>query len=175
MPIRGYVTTSNGVRLYYIIVGDKPDTLIMINGGPGLAHQELQGTRFLSKYAKLVYFDQRGTGKSSKTKPEEYTIENNVLDIEALRDGLGLSVVSLFGFSWGAALALEYAVKYPSNVKRLILVSSFTSTEDINLAFQSIKFRAPKKTQEILERYEQNGLYENGRYPDEYLHALQEV
>lgn len=174
MDRKGYVKSSDQVRLYYHLVGDGQNPLVLLNGGPGFSHTELKELRFLSKYATLVYFDQRGTGKSSKVDPTKYTIDANVQDIENLRTNLNLGIISILGFSWGASLALQYALTFPSNVKRLILVGGFSSAADISQVFQSMRDSAPVEAQKIFEKYEKRGLYrKGGKYPEEYLNAVQ--
>jgi proline-specific peptidase len=51
-------------------------------------------------------------------------------DLDALRQSLGLNRVTLFGHSFGAAIVLNYALRYPDNVKRLILVSAAAGIEN---------------------------------------------
>ncbi len=67
--------------------------LILLNGGPAFSHDYLEETRALSKYARLIYFDQRGTGSSEKADPSSYTIATNVEDVENLRRTLNLGLM----------------------------------------------------------------------------------
>ncbi len=174
MDKKGYARSSDQVKIYYHIVGDGQNPIVLINGGPGLTHTELRELRYLSKYGTLVYYDQRGTGKSGKTDPEHYTVEANVQDLEYLRRYLVLGKISILGFGWGACIALLYALTYPSNVRKLILVSEFSSASDFTQILQGLKNNAPKNEREILEKYEKRGLYSEGeKYPEEYLSAIQ--
>jgi pimeloyl-ACP methyl ester carboxylesterase len=76
----GYID-SNSLPIYYGIEGDgKP--LVVLHGGPGVPHEYLQDLKALSPYAQLIFFDQRGTGKSGKSKTLDYTLEANVEDTE---------------------------------------------------------------------------------------------
>jgi proline iminopeptidase len=93
--VNGYVT-SNGIRLYYEVEGEG-EPLILLNGGPGFSHDYFQEMRALSRYARLVFFDQRGTGKSDKADPSTYTIGANVEDVENLRRSLNLGRCIVLG------------------------------------------------------------------------------
>jgi proline iminopeptidase len=89
---------------------------------------------------RLVFIDERGSGKSSKLEdPKQYTINNMVEDLEAVRLGLGLGKISLLGHSFGGALGQAYALKYQKNLSHLILGSTFSSTKELN------EVRAPEQ------------------------------
>ncbi|MBI3460644.1 proline iminopeptidase-family hydrolase [Candidatus Acetothermia bacterium] len=168
----GYID-SNGVKIYYEIEGQgKP--LILLNGGPGFPHEYLQEMRALAPHAKLVFFDQRGTGKSDKTDPRNYTIDANVEDVENLRKALNLGKCRVLGHSWGGMLAQAYILKFPENVTQLILADTFSSLEDCNAALARMRAGVPPETRAIYEKYEREGLYKNrDHYPDEYKAALE--
>jgi len=83
--------------------------------------------RFLDELAKsheVIVFSNRNTG-GSKFIPRDYTIEYLANDIESLRVGLNLSVISLVGISLGGAIAQQYAYMYPQNLKHLTLINTF--------------------------------------------------
>ncbi len=168
----GYVD-SGGLRLYYETRGEG-EPLLMLNGGPGFPHDYLEATGPLASDARLVFFDQRGTGKSDKADPKEYTVAANVADVEAVRSALGLGRCALFGHSWGGMLAQAYASKHPENVTRLILADTFSSIGDLNLSLARMREAVPAETRAVYERHERAGLYADGdRYPDEYQDALE--
>jgi proline-specific peptidase len=173
-PQTGYVN-SDGIQLYYEIEG-AGEPLLLLNGGPGFPHDYLEDLRALAPYARLVFYDQRGTGKSGKADPATYTIQQNVEDLERLRDALALGPCRILGHSWGGILAQAYAVKYPHNVSKLILADTFTSIEDLDEALQRMRASVSDETRAIYDKWESEGLY-NGRdrYPEEYQHALDEA
>lgn len=172
MP-NGYLS-SNDVRIYYEIVGDAThEPLILLNGGPGFSHDYLQDLRALVPYAQLIFYDQRGTGKSDKADVSTYTIDSNVEDLENLRRGLGLERVRVLGHSWGGILAQAYILKYPDAVTKLILADTFSSWADLQATFDRMLAAVPLETRAIYEKYERAGLYNNGdAYPPEYQAAL---
>ena len=121
-----------GTEIYYDIAGmqiapnkkdfvEKP-VLFMLHGGPGGNHLRYKLHSIeLQDVAQLVFIDHRGCGLSKKTKRADYTLENNVEDLEALRKHLGLDKICILGTSYGGMVAQGYAIRYPKNVDKLIL------------------------------------------------------
>jgi len=167
----GFINSS-GLNIYYESEG-VGEPLIVLHGGPGIPHGYLQDVWSLSKYFHLVFFDQRGTGRSEKTNPGEYTIETNVGDIENLRLSLNLGPIILFGHSWGGMLAQAYSLAYPENVTKLVLANTFSSVDQLNAALAKMRASMPDAIQSTYERYEREGLYRNQEhYPIEYQKAV---
>ena len=111
-------------RIFYEVVGDG-DPIIVVHGGPGLDHEYLQpGLDALGNRNTLVYYDQRGTGRSSVQLQESaVNFDAFVEDIDRLREALGYQEVSVLGHSFGSLLALEYARRYPDRTRALILMN----------------------------------------------------
>ena len=80
----------------------------------------------------LVYIDNYGRGKSDVAKdPSEYSLSRDVEDIEGIRKALGYEKINVLGHSYGGMVAQQYAIKYPQNVKHLILANSFWTMQII--------------------------------------------
>jgi proline iminopeptidase len=111
-------------RIFYEVVGEG-EPIIVIHGGPGLDHSYLQpGLDALAIRHALVYYDQRGTGRSVATLDSTaINLDAFVADIDALRQALGYDRVSLLAHSWGALIGLEYAARHPDAVRGLILMN----------------------------------------------------
>jgi proline iminopeptidase len=111
-------------RLYYEVMGEG-EPIIVVHGGPGLDHAYLQpGLDALAARNTLVYYDQRGTGRSvANLDSTGINLDAFVEDIDALRQALGYERVSVLGHSWGALLALEYAARHPESTRALILMN----------------------------------------------------
>lgn len=111
-------------RLFYEVVGSG-EPIVVVHGGPGLDHQYLQpGLDALATRNTLVYYDQRGTGRSSAELVDSViTFDAFVEDIDALRETLGYERISVLGHSFGALIALEYTRRYPDRTRALILMS----------------------------------------------------
>ncbi|MEP6590236.1 MAG: alpha/beta hydrolase [Gemmatimonadota bacterium] len=112
-----------GVSLFERRIGSGPETVVL-HGGPGAHHDYLlPGFDLLAPRRTLIYYDQRGGGRSAVTRDVPVGWREQVNDLEALRDVWGLEQLSLLGYSWGALLAMLYTVTYPARVASLALVS----------------------------------------------------
>jgi proline iminopeptidase len=102
--------------------------VIIANGGPGLSHvymiQNDVWTR-LSKGRQIVFYDQRGTGKSTRlASGASQEIDAQVADLEAVRAKFAFPKFDLVGDSYGGFLAIAYAAAHPEHVDKLILSDS---------------------------------------------------
>lgn len=118
----------NGVRLHVRVEGptsgnSSPVPLVVVHGGPGLDHTYfLPWLDALAHEFKVVYFDQRGCGRSERlADTTAYAMDRTVDDLDALRDSLGVPAISVLGFSYGGFVALKYALAHPDHVHKLIL------------------------------------------------------
>jgi proline iminopeptidase len=101
---------------------EKP-VAFLIHGGPGGDHTGYKpGMSPLAERMQLVYFDHRGQGRSAKSDPARYTLDENVEDMEALRRHLGLGPIVSIGSSYGGMVAMAHAARYPDSVSHLVLV-----------------------------------------------------
>jgi proline iminopeptidase len=174
-PVQEGFVEANGVMLYYWVVGHGTP-LVIVHGGPGASHDYfLPYLLPLARHNKLVFVDERGSGKSSKVEDvAQYTVENMADDVEAVRQALGLGKISLLGHSYGGVVVQAYAFKYQKNLSHLILGSTFASTREINDTLAKIKAGMPEADRKRTEELEQAGLFgkgqpwEHGRYPEEY-------
>jgi len=95
----------------------------VIHGGPGGDHTGFKPVLTpLAERMQLVYFDHRGQGRSAKGDPATYTLDENVEDMEALRQHLGLGPIVSIGTSYGGMVAMAHAARYPRSVSHLVLV-----------------------------------------------------
>ncbi|MCB0396805.1 MAG: alpha/beta fold hydrolase [Flavobacteriales bacterium] len=126
----GHKMLINGDSLYVEVVG-KGDPIVCIAGGPGNSHDYMQlYAGDLAENYQMIYFDAFGRGYSARAEnPEEYSIDRDVEDLEALRKALGLEKWTVFGHSYGTVAAQAYALKYPNSLKRLVLAAAFHSHE----------------------------------------------
>jgi proline iminopeptidase len=99
--------------------------LILVHGGPGGNAFSLEHSvgPHLAGRVTVVYYDQRGGGRSGHDPTGDYSIARFVADLEALRVALDASTVRLAGFSFGGQLAAEYAVAHRDRVERLVLAA----------------------------------------------------
>ncbi|MEU8339093.1 alpha/beta fold hydrolase [Micromonospora tulbaghiae] len=114
------VRTEDGCRLWTDRVGAGAP-LVLCHGGPGIWDYLGPVARLLDGHARAVRWDQRGCGRSQRRGP--YTIGRFVADLDAVREHLAGPRTAVLGHSWGAHLALRYAIEHPERVSRLIYVS----------------------------------------------------
>lgn len=113
----------NGIDLFERRTGSGPP-VVVLHGGPGAHHDYLlPGFDALGRGHELIYYDQRGGGRSPVSRDVPVGWREHVADLEALREHWGLDRLTLAGYSWGGLLALLYAIEHPQRVARLALVS----------------------------------------------------
>lgn len=112
-----------GVSLFERRVGEGPP-VVVLHGGPGAHHDYLlPGFDRLATGRTLVYYDQRGGGRSAVARDVPVGWRDQVADLDALREVWGLDRLAIAGYSWGGLLALLYALEHPGRVSLLALVS----------------------------------------------------
>jgi len=169
---------ANHLLIYYKVIGHG-DPLLIVHGGPGASHDYfLPYLLPLIKTNRLIFIDERGSGRSQKLEdPKGYTVENMVEDIETVRQSLGLGKISLLGHSFGGVLAQAYALKYQENLTHLILCSTFHSASKINKIFDQMKEKMNPQLRAKINKMEHEGLYGHGkdyeknRYTNDYMVA----
>lgn len=129
---KGFLSVGGGHKLYYECCGNKRGKpILFLHGGPGVGFQDKHKRFFDPKVWNVILFDQRGSGRS---KPFA-SIKNNstqdlIKDITKLLEFLEIEKTVLFGTSWGATLALVYAISHPEKVLGLIIGSVYLGTKD---------------------------------------------
>jgi proline iminopeptidase len=174
-PIQEGYVDAHGVLIYYTTFG-RGEPLVIVHGGPGASHDYfLPYLLPLARTNKLVFIDERGSGRSEKLEDvKQYTVENMADDVEAVRVALGLGKISLLGHSYGGVLAQAYAFKYQEHLSHLVLASTFASTKEMNQVLQRIKNQMPRDKLALTNAFEKAGLFdkgaawEHGRYPSQY-------
>jgi proline iminopeptidase len=175
-PEEGFVSV-NGARLYYRIVGSG-EPLVMVHGGPGsnMLHL-LPYCDTLSNEFKLIYYDQRGCGKSSPlSDSQSVSWKDHLEDLEGLRKVFGLEKMNLFGHSWGGGLVMLYAITYPERVRRLIISNSMPAHDGEwkeEMAATEAEFERLHGVQEKLAALDKSGL--RSKDPDAYFRRYSEI
>jgi pimeloyl-ACP methyl ester carboxylesterase len=110
-----YVVTSDSVRLWYRVVGQGRETVLVPVGLYFGAR--LDG---LAKGRRLVLYDPRGRGRSDSVAPSKVSLDNQVGDVEAVRRAVGADRVAVIGWSGLGMEMFVYALRHPDRVTRLI-------------------------------------------------------
>ena len=115
---------AGSVSLYARDIGQGPPAIVL-HGGPDFdTAYLLPNLDQLADLYRLVYYDQRGRGKSADgVEPQDVSLATDLEDIERVRQHFRLEAPTLLGHSWGTVLALEYALRYPTRVSRLVLMN----------------------------------------------------
>jgi proline iminopeptidase len=112
--------TEDGCRLWATDTGDG-EPLILCHGGPGLWDMFGDLAAVLATRMRVVRWDQRGCGRSERRGP--YSMARTVRDLDAVRQHFGFERVAVLGHSWGASVALRYALDHPDRVSELVYVA----------------------------------------------------
>lgn len=115
----------NGITTNYLLEGDGPETVVLINGlADDLASWDFQVPALLEAGYRVLRFDNRGIGASDKPAGP-YTSRMLADDAKALVDQLGISDFHLMGVSMGGMIAEEYALAYASDLRSLTLACTY--------------------------------------------------
>lgn len=156
-----YITINN-VRHWCKVAGAEHRTtpIVIVHGGPGGNHyvfERMIGPK-LEAFATIIYYEQRGCGRSNAPEnAENYSIAILVDDLEKLREALQIPKFHLLGYSFGGQLSLEYALAYPNRVETLLLQApssgDYEHTYHIQLAgFEKV---APKEMKQQIQHIQQ--------------------
>jgi pimeloyl-ACP methyl ester carboxylesterase len=112
----------DGARLHFVIKGSGAP-VVLIHGNPGSCQDWTRLYGPLSAQYRAIAFDRPGHGHSDRPNHRDITVE---IQAAMLRDGLDQLKIErplLVGHSWGAALALAYALDFPRDVSGLVLLA----------------------------------------------------
>jgi len=164
-----------GVSLFERRIGQGPPTVVL-HGGPGAHHDYLlPGFDALARGRELIYYDQRGGGRSAVSRETPVGWREQVADLEELRKAWELERLTLVGYSWGGLLALLYALEFPARAASLTLVSPAPAWREARVEFER-RF-AERNLAPALQR-ERAALRESGlreRDPEAYARKLFEL
>jgi class 3 adenylate cyclase len=127
-PLTRYAKTVDGLHIAYQVVGDGPYDLVYAPGWisnieclwdmPDLG----DFLRRLSRHARLIVFDRRGSGLSDRPPTDEsLSLEVGMDDIRAVLDATRSERAILFGSEDGGVLCSLFAASYPTRTSALIL------------------------------------------------------
>ena len=120
-------TKSEGVSIGYCVAGSGDESLIYVPGAfSNLAMERyvpesVAWEKFLKKFGRLITFDKRATGVSDRAA-RPLNLDQQVVDVEAVRVAAGVEDLIICGLSQGAPLAVLYALAFPERTRALILL-----------------------------------------------------
>ena len=154
---------SGKAKLFCRVTGQgKP--LIVIHGCPGLTQDYLLPQMYeLAKNNFMIFYDQRGCGKSTvDINANTINIESFLNDIEAIRKAFNLDKISILGHSWGGFLAMQYTITYPERVDKLILSNSAPASSEGYALFGQEYMRRMSAYQKELEKISSSQGFRDG-------------
>jgi proline iminopeptidase len=148
-----FIEVGNGHQLYVYDWGNpKGLPIIFLHGGPGSQIKDGKKALFDPRKHHVVFFDQRGCGKSLPSGGLDHnTTPDLIHDISLIADQVKFKQFVLYGSSWGSCLALAYAIAQPKRVKSMVLASIYTGTRFENDWVGKGQFRTHYP--EVWERY----------------------
>ena len=164
-PREGFIEVTGG-KVWYRIVGEGNQTpIILLHGGPGVPSYYLNPLAELSKDRPVIFYDQLGCGRSSqKMDTSLMTIESFVKQLEELRATLGIKEFYLYGSSWGTMLGVDYYLKYPNNVKAMILSSPCLSAARWSSDADSLIATLPDSIQQAIKTHSKTRTFDAPEY-----------
>jgi proline iminopeptidase len=149
-------TATTAVPLYWAAYGKKgAPKLLVLHGGPGADHCYLlpQLLHLGEKY-DLLFYDQRGGGKSKTGATDPVTWQTHVEDLSAIIDEFSLDTLSIVAYSFGALIALKYLIESYSHPEmrkptRMVLLDPAPLTREYRKVFEE-EFARRNRAPEIL-------------------------
>jgi proline iminopeptidase len=156
-----------GYRLFYRSFGAATKgTVLCLHGGPGASHDYLLPLADLAQFGyRVVLFDQLGCGRSQRPRGTAlFTTDHHVEEVEGIRRALRLGRVHLMGSSYGGALVLATALKYPKSFRSLIVSSGLASTPLTVREMWRLINRLPPSIRSTIRRHNARGDFQNPKY-----------
>jgi proline-specific peptidase len=166
MPRLRHVTTAGRRSFEYISRGAGRATLLIHPGGPGYTYHYLRPLLGLAHaHLRVILFNPRGVGGSWGPRPtDDYTVQNQAQDVEALRRALDIDELHLLGFSAGGFAALEYVRRYQAKLTSLLLCGTAGSTEEMRQANRRILSLATKAQRKRLAELTKAKAFDSKEY-----------
>jgi len=168
-------TNTTELPLYWARYGPTgAPPLLVLHGGPGAHHDYLlpQLLDLADRY-ELVFYDQRGGGRSKTDDRTPITWQTHVVDLDRVIEELRLDPPSIVGYSWGGLLAMLYAIEAQAGraghvPRRLVLIDPAPVNREYRRAFETEfgRRQASAQVAALREELAQSGLRE--RDPDGY-------
>ena len=106
-------------------------TLVAVHGGPGWDHINTKAALApLAEHVQILYYDQRGHGRSDPSAPEYWNLRTWADDLKRLCDILGLVKPVVMGSSFGGHVVLTYAALFPDHPGGIILANTTGGRQD---------------------------------------------
>jgi len=112
-----HITTPDSAKLFVRVVGSAAPVIVPL----ACWNEEFE---ILADRNQVVLYDPRGRGRSSAVAPDCVSFEQDVRDLETVRQNLELEMVALIGSSYFGGVVARYAMLHPERVARMVLFGS---------------------------------------------------
>jgi proline iminopeptidase len=144
----GLLVPVGDTRLFIVEHG-QGYPLLVLHGGPGLDHTMFGDyLNQLTDQFRLILVDQRSQGRSDISPPQTWTLAQMARDVVDLASALGLKRYAVLGHSFGALVALQYAVDFPDQSSQTIVSSGFPSARFLVHVLESLETFEPVELRE---------------------------
>jgi pimeloyl-ACP methyl ester carboxylesterase len=125
-PPTGQFLEVNGVRLHYVERGSGEPLVLLHGNGSMIEDFDSSGLIDLAaKNYRVIVFDRPGFGHSDRPRNVVWTPDAQAELIKLALERLDVSHATVLGHSWGAAVAVALALKFPDLVRGLVLASGY--------------------------------------------------
>ena len=120
----GYIPTNDSVKIFYRILGEGKDTIVVFHGGGFGSSYLVPDLTPLAAHHALLFFDQPGTGFSSVVRDTaRLNINRFVQDVEIVRKHFHIQKMNVLAHSNGGIILGYYATVHPDNLESMILIN----------------------------------------------------
>jgi haloalkane dehalogenase len=123
-PFKSRNAEINGQQMHYIDEGDGP-VIVFVHGTPSWSFDFRNVIKALSKSHRCIAADHIGFGLSSKPANYPYSTQQHAENFEVFIRNLGLSTFTLVVHDFGGPIGLNYALKFPEEVRKLVIMNSW--------------------------------------------------
>jgi proline iminopeptidase len=137
--------------------------IVLISGGPGNSHHSFHPCfGRAASFSQVIYYDQRGCGRSDYKPGSGYSIDQAVGDLNKLREALKIDRWVLLGWSYGGALAQLYTLEHPEHAAGLVLVGATDAGSHLQLQpTRQYVYLSPEERERIAAIYREKSLPED--------------
>jgi pimeloyl-ACP methyl ester carboxylesterase len=121
-PIKSGRAAINGLNYYYAVYG-QGEPLLLLHGGLGQIEMFGANLTTLAQHRQVIGVDLQGHGRTA-LGDRELSLVDMGRDMAGLVKTLGYDEVDVLGYSMGAGVAFQFALRHPEQVRRLALVSA---------------------------------------------------
>ena len=139
-PVQSGYVKVNGAEIHYEVHGEGAP-LVMLHGGVDPSQTFGAPLAEMAKNFKVIAVYARGHGPSKDTAAP-WSIEQAADDVAAVLKQLKINKASVMGYSFGGAIALQFAIRHPDMLDKLVVVSAAYSTKgeypEVRAAFEQM-------------------------------------